>query len=79
MYDVVGVLAPAADAGFTVYDGATLEARLTGTFAAPPIPAVTTDGELATCNGCYRITALSDGVLRVQLSHTGPWTRAVCA
>lgn len=72
VYDVVGVLAPgAADAGFVLYDGGTLRATLTGAFAAPALRLATDDADLGTCAGCYRTTALADGVVRVQIS-TGP-------
>ncbi len=73
VYDVVGALVPDGSARFTLYDGDTLEAH-PGAFAPPALPAVTTDADLATCDGCYRTTALPDGVLRVQISATGDVT-----
>lgn len=70
VYDVVGLLAPAAaQATFTLWDGGTLEARLEGAFAPPAgLPEAADEAELLTCAGCWRLDALAGGLARVRIS-----------
>jgi alpha-glucosidase (family GH31 glycosyl hydrolase) len=66
VYDVIGLVSK--DASFTLADGSTIEATLSGAFAPPSLP-MATEAQLATCDGCWR----QDG-MRVRISAHGSVT-----
>ncbi len=69
VYDVVGfVTSDTGAASFTTADGGTLMVTLTAAFEAPAIPLAASEAELATCDSCYWVDALSEDVMRVRIS-----------
>jgi len=73
VYDLVGFLAGAGSARFALYDGDQFAADLTGPVAPPGgLVEAADDGELASCDACYRIDALAGGVTRVRITTSEP-------
>jgi sulfoquinovosidase len=72
VYDVVGLVSrEQGSATFTLADGGVLNAEYSSAFADPPLPAATSETELASCGGCWRRDQLAGSLARVRISHDG--------
>ena len=69
VYDVVGRVTAGGVARFTLWDGDSFEARLSGPLTASAgLSAASDAAALASCDGCYRIEELPGGVVRLRAS-----------
>ncbi|MBT8492593.1 MAG: hypothetical protein KJO07_06000, partial [Deltaproteobacteria bacterium] len=69
VYDVVGYLTGGA-AEFTLWDGESFTANLSGAASSPELPVAASEGELTNCDGCYLLETLPSGARRLRVSTT---------
>jgi hypothetical protein len=68
VYDVVGLLEGPGTAEFTLWTGSTFSARRTTAEDSPGLVAVNDASEWATCNGCFWVEDLENGLRRLHIS-----------
>ncbi len=73
VYDVVGFVSPEVGSGrIELADGSAMFVNWTGDFEAPFGFDEVDEDTLASCDGCYRVDELADGVQRIRISATSP-------